>query len=141
MRVWPGGPYPLGATWDGSGTNFALFSEAAEALLAELDGPAGADARLGAAVASLRRLMSALETTTSLEAQHEARRLAGQIAVTLAAALLVRHAPAPVADAFCASRLEPGFPGGPGAPFGTLPARLDLTAIIDRARAEPPGVA
>jgi isoamylase len=29
MRVWPGGPYPLGATWDGSGTNFALFSEAA----------------------------------------------------------------------------------------------------------------
>ena len=32
MRVWPGGPYPLGATWDGSGTNFALFSEAAEAV-------------------------------------------------------------------------------------------------------------
>jgi isoamylase len=24
--VWPGGPFPLGATWDGSGTNFALFS-------------------------------------------------------------------------------------------------------------------
>ena len=30
MRVWPGASYPLGATWDGSGTNFALFSEAAE---------------------------------------------------------------------------------------------------------------
>ncbi|HMC56504.1 MAG TPA: glycogen debranching protein GlgX, partial [Gemmatimonadaceae bacterium] len=27
MRVWPGQPYPLGATWDGSGVNFALFSE------------------------------------------------------------------------------------------------------------------
>ncbi|MGN6627104.1 MAG: glycogen debranching protein GlgX, partial [Tepidisphaeraceae bacterium] len=26
-RVWPGKPYPLGATWDGSGVNFALFSE------------------------------------------------------------------------------------------------------------------
>ena len=26
-RVWPGRPYPLGATWDGSGTNFALYSE------------------------------------------------------------------------------------------------------------------
>ncbi|HSE58912.1 MAG TPA: glycogen debranching protein GlgX [Nitrospiraceae bacterium] len=27
MRVWPGKPYPLGATWDGEGVNFALFSE------------------------------------------------------------------------------------------------------------------
>jgi isoamylase len=27
MRVWPGSPYPLGATWDGKGVNFALFSE------------------------------------------------------------------------------------------------------------------
>jgi glycogen operon protein len=27
MRVWPGKPYPLGATWDGAGVNFALFSE------------------------------------------------------------------------------------------------------------------
>jgi isoamylase len=30
MRIWPGTAYPLGATWDGSGTNFALFSEAAD---------------------------------------------------------------------------------------------------------------
>jgi isoamylase len=30
MRTWPGAPYPLGATWDGWGTNFALFSEVAE---------------------------------------------------------------------------------------------------------------
>src|ERR1017187_4265219 len=30
MRVWPGTAYPLGATWDGSGTNFALFSEVAD---------------------------------------------------------------------------------------------------------------
>ncbi len=27
MRVWPGSPHPLGATWDGGGVNFALFSE------------------------------------------------------------------------------------------------------------------
>ena len=26
MRVWPGDPYPLGATWTGVGVNFALFS-------------------------------------------------------------------------------------------------------------------
>jgi isoamylase len=31
MRVWPGRPYPLGATWDGMGVNFALFSENATA--------------------------------------------------------------------------------------------------------------
>ncbi len=29
-KVWPGKPYPLGATYDGSGTNFSLFSEVAE---------------------------------------------------------------------------------------------------------------
>ncbi len=31
MRVWPGQPYPLGATYDGGGTNFALFSEVGRA--------------------------------------------------------------------------------------------------------------
>ncbi len=30
MRVWPGHPYPLGAVYDGYGTNFSLFSEIAE---------------------------------------------------------------------------------------------------------------
>ena len=30
MEIWPGRPYPLGATFDGSGTNFTLFSEVAE---------------------------------------------------------------------------------------------------------------
>jgi glycogen operon protein len=30
MQVWPGSAYPLGATFDGTGTNFALFSEVAE---------------------------------------------------------------------------------------------------------------
>src|SRR5438874_7893070 len=30
MRVEAGNPHPLGATWDGRGTNFALFSEHAE---------------------------------------------------------------------------------------------------------------
>jgi glycogen operon protein len=30
--VWPGRPFPLGATWDGQGTNFALFSENAQSV-------------------------------------------------------------------------------------------------------------
>jgi isoamylase len=32
MRIWPGRPYPLGATWDGAGVNFALFSDDATAV-------------------------------------------------------------------------------------------------------------
>ena len=32
FAVWPGRPYPLGATWDGEGVNFALFSEHAESV-------------------------------------------------------------------------------------------------------------
>ncbi len=32
MRIWPGHPYPLGATWDGEGVNFVLFSENATAV-------------------------------------------------------------------------------------------------------------
>jgi isoamylase len=40
MRVWPGKPYPLGATWDGEGVNFSLFSENATAVeLCLFDGP------------------------------------------------------------------------------------------------------
>jgi len=30
MQVWPGQPYPLGATYDGAGTNFSVFSEVAD---------------------------------------------------------------------------------------------------------------
>jgi len=32
MRVWPGAPHPLGATWDGEGVNFAIFSEHASSV-------------------------------------------------------------------------------------------------------------
>jgi glycogen operon protein len=40
MRVWPGRPYPLGATWDGAGVNFALFSDhAAKVELCLFDSP------------------------------------------------------------------------------------------------------
>ncbi len=42
MRVWPGQPLPLGATWDGEGVNFALFSESATGVdLCLFDEPLG----------------------------------------------------------------------------------------------------
>jgi isoamylase len=43
---WPGTPYPLGATYDGIGTNFSLFSEAAEAVEVCLFGPDGEEERV-----------------------------------------------------------------------------------------------
>jgi glycogen operon protein len=47
MRVWPGRPYPLGATWDGAGVNFALFSETATAAeLCLFEGPARVERRI-----------------------------------------------------------------------------------------------
>src|SRR5256886_6266157 len=32
VEIWPGEPFPLGATWDGEGTNFSVFSEVATAV-------------------------------------------------------------------------------------------------------------
>ncbi len=46
MHVWPGAAYPLGATWDGSGTNFALFSEVADRVELCLFDDAGTETRL-----------------------------------------------------------------------------------------------
>src|SRR6187551_1491103 len=43
--VWPGEPYPLGATYDGTGTNFALFSEVAERVELCLIAPDGTETR------------------------------------------------------------------------------------------------
>ena len=138
---------PLNSIWEGSGNVTALDlirglqrqHGAADALVAELGLAAGGDPRLDAAISGLSRTLRDLGTRAGPEAQFAARRLAGAITVTLQAALLVRHAPGPVADAFCASRLGsspgPGALAGPGVPFGTLPDGLPLADVL--ARAEP----
>ncbi|MCW3158281.1 glycogen debranching protein GlgX [Micropruina sonneratiae] len=46
MHVWPGSPYPLGATFDGSGTNFALYSEVADRVELCLFDADGAETRV-----------------------------------------------------------------------------------------------
>ena len=46
MEIWPGRAYPLGATFDGSGTNFALFSEVAEKVELCFFDEAGAETRV-----------------------------------------------------------------------------------------------
>lgn len=121
---------PLLSIWEGSGNVNALDvlraltrePGTAEALFAELALAQGADACLDSSVSRLKNeLNQATETS--------ARRLVEHMALTLQASLLVRHAPAAVADAFCASRLA----GDWGHSFGTLPDSADLDTILTRA--------
>ncbi|MDQ1428355.1 MAG: isoamylase, partial [Acidimicrobiaceae bacterium] len=46
LRVWPGQPYPLGASYTGMGTNFSLFSELAERVVLCLFDEEGNETRL-----------------------------------------------------------------------------------------------
>jgi putative acyl-CoA dehydrogenase len=123
---------PLGSIWEGSGNVAALDAlrvlvrepGSAEAFFAEAALAAGADSLLDKAVRAARdSLMS------EVPAEYEARRAAERLAVILQASLLVRHGPAAVADAFCASRLGEGR----GRAYGTVPAGTDVKAIIERA--------
>ncbi|MGW0831485.1 acyl-CoA dehydrogenase family protein [Streptomyces prunicolor] len=124
---------PLLSIWEGSGNVNALDvlraltrdPGTADALFAELALAQGAETRLDTAVS---RLKTGLSTAT----ETGARRLVEQMALTLQASLLVRHAPAAVADAFCATRLG----GDWGHAFGTLPDSADLDTILARALPE-----
>ncbi|WP_431678353.1 acyl-CoA dehydrogenase family protein [Kitasatospora sp. KL5] len=123
---------PLVSIWEGSGNVAALDALRAmarhpasvEAFLAELDAAAGADRRLDAATAALRKQLGDL---TDLE--YRTRRLVESMALALQGSLLVRYGDPAVADAFCASRLG----GDHGAAFGTLPTGTDTAAILERA--------
>ncbi|TDQ49628.1 acyl-CoA dehydrogenase family protein [Actinorugispora endophytica] len=124
---------PLNSIWEGSGNVAALDVLRAmgrepgsvEAFRAETALAGGADPRLDAA---LKRLDAELGDPDSLE--HRARSVVELMALCLQASLLVRHAPAAVADAFTASRLG----GEWGHAFGTLPRTVDTGAILDRNR-------
>ncbi|MFD5345463.1 hypothetical protein ACFWJY_17285, partial [Streptomyces anulatus] len=96
---------------------------AVQACHAEIEAAAGADARLDAAWRELRAELARTE-----DAQLRARRVVERAALVLQGSLLVRHAPAAVADAFCASRLA----GDQGLAFGTLPAGTDFAALLGR---------
>jgi len=126
---------PLNSIWEGSGNVNALDvlralgrePGTADALMAELGLARGADARLDAAVT---RLGTELADPDQIELR--SRRVVELMALALQGSLLVRHAPAAVAEAFCASRLG----GDGGLAFGTLPAGSDVGAILERALPE-----
>ena len=126
---------PVNSVWEGSGNvqcldvlrTLAKEPAAVEALRAELGEARGADRRLDAHLGGLDAAL--LEAGRDPRAaQAGARRLVEALALALQGALLVRHAPAPVADAFCAARL-----GGGGLAFGTLPPGADARAVVARA--------
>jgi len=109
---------PLNSIWEGSGNVAALDvlrivrrqPEALEAFRAELE----------------PELRPALEGAE----EWDARRLAERLAVALQATLLVRSAPAEVAELFVASRVR----GERGRAYGTLPESAGLAAIVERHR-------
>jgi len=123
---------PVNGVWEGSGNVICLdvlramarSPESVEAFFAEVDLASGADVRLDRTAGALRD-----ELAAPTDVEHSARRLVERMALVFQASLLVRHAPPPVADAFCVSRL--GDRGGRA--FGTLPTGVDTGSIVQRA--------
>ncbi len=158
---------PVNSIWEGSGNIMcldvlrALGREPAcrDALLAELNAARGIEPLYDRFVSRLlERLQRAGGTVGSRAGDSEgpaganaaggsggddpfdptqARRLAGDLARAWQAALMLRWAPSDVAAAFCAGRLDDGRASGDQA-FGTLPASVDLGAIVERATPSMP---
>jgi putative acyl-CoA dehydrogenase len=123
---------PVNSIWEGSGNIMCLdvlramerTPNATDVLRRELGD--GKDTRLKAFTEQLdKRLLATRERND----ESQARVLTRELVLAIQAALLIRHAPSAVADAFCASRL--GAEGGSA--FGLLPPGLDLRAIAGRA--------
>ncbi len=122
---------PVNSIWEGAGNIMCLdvlraierTPQAAEVLHRELD-DAG-DARLKTFADRLRQRLRAADRND----ESQARVLVRDLVLALQGALLLKHAPSAVADAFCASRLA----GEGAAAFGTLPRGLDLRALAERA--------
>ncbi len=107
---------PLNSIWEGSGNVIAL--DVLRAIRKEPE--------------SLERVLAEIRLGTDLpfdlpreRTEADARRIAAQLALGLQASLLRRYSPPPIADAFCASRLQ----GTSGHCFGTLTG-ADLDGIL-----------
>jgi putative acyl-CoA dehydrogenase len=115
---------PLNSIWEGSGNVIVLDvlrtvkkePESLDRLLAEIR------------LAHDQRLEQDLPARPAGVDETEGRRWVERLAIALQAALLIRFSPTPIADAFCASRLE----GGGGHTFGTLPKSIAFQDVIDQ---------
>ncbi|MET3132820.1 putative acyl-CoA dehydrogenase [Oxalobacteraceae bacterium GrIS 1.11] len=130
--------FPVNSIWEGSGNVMCLdllralgkHPAARAALAAEL-GLAGAANPVFHAYCV--GLLAELADLTVLQEQYGARRLAERIVLAVQAALLLRHAPACVADGFVRSRLAQEVGGA----YGRMPAGIDCAAILARALVAP----
>jgi putative acyl-CoA dehydrogenase len=122
---------PVNSIWEGAGNIMCLdvlraierTSNAAAVLRYEWAD--SGDARLKLFAERLTQRLAAADRND----ESQARVLVRDLVLALQGALLIKHAPGEVADAFCASRLA----GEAGGAFGTLPRGLDLRAIAERA--------
>jgi putative acyl-CoA dehydrogenase len=123
---------PVNAIWEGSGNVQCLDVLRAvsktpavlDAFFAEVGQARGSHATLDRLVAGLASDFKDLQ-----DFDYRARDVVDRMALALQAALLLRHAPSFVSDAFCQSRLEQiGHHH-----YGALPRGLDTAAIIARA--------
>ena len=123
---------PVNAIWEGSGNIQCLdvlramgkTPEVVDAFFAELRTTQGQNRLLDQHVRDLGK-----EFADTADLPYRARHVVERMALALQASLLVRGAPAFVADAFCASRLAPEGSFN----YGTLPRGVDVAAIIERA--------
>ena len=123
---------PVNAIWEGSGNIQCLdvlramskTPEVVDAFFAELRLALGQNTLLDQHVRDLGK-----EFADPTDLQYRARHVVERMALALQASLLVRGAPAFVADAFCASRLAPEGSFN----YGALPRGVDVAAIIERA--------
>ncbi len=126
---------PLNGIWEGAGNMVCLDvfrairhePESLTVFFSELREARTADRRLDAFAAKLEQ-----DLTDSVHREVQSRRLVEKMALAIQAALLVRHSPPAVAEAFCVSRLA----GDWGRAFGTLPNGVALDDIVKRARIE-----
>jgi putative acyl-CoA dehydrogenase len=124
---------PVNSIWEGAGNIMCLdvlralerMPGAAEVLLYEVAESAQADTRLRISADRLERRLNGGDWKD----EYQARTVVRDLVLAMQAALLVRHAPAPVAEAFCSSRLGEE----PGGTFGLLPPGIDCRAIVERA--------
>jgi putative acyl-CoA dehydrogenase len=123
---------PVNAIWEGSGNiqcldvlrAMAKTPEVVDAFFAELRLALGQNQLLDQHVRDLGK-----EFADPTDLQYRARHVVERMALALQASLLVRSAPAFVANAFCASRLAPEGSFN----YGALPRGVDVAAIIERA--------
>ncbi|NUR63122.1 MAG: DNA alkylation response protein [Catenulispora sp.] len=126
---------PLLSIWEGSGNVAALDTLRAiarepwtlDAFFEEVETASGTDRRFDDALSRLKKEFASLD-----DIELRARRIVEQVALVFQASLLLRHGPAAVAAAFCATRLSRDWGGA----FGTLPPGLALGPILERAAVE-----